>query len=51
MKIVAYLRVSRDTQDLNHQKLAILEFAQKADLKVSQFVELTVSSRKSLHER
>ena len=51
MKTVAYLRVSKDTQDVNHQKLAILEFAQKADLEVSQFIELTVSSRKSPHER
>jgi DNA invertase Pin-like site-specific DNA recombinase len=51
MKTVAYLRVSRDTQDLNHQKLAILEFAQKADLKVSQFIELTISSRRSPKDR
>ena len=29
MKTVAYLRVSKDTQDVNHQRLAILQFAQR----------------------
>jgi hypothetical protein len=27
MKTVAYVRVSTDTQDVTHQRLAILEFA------------------------
>lgn len=51
MKTVAYLRVSKDTQDVKNQRLAILEFAQKENLKVDRFMELTVSSRKSPKER
>ena len=51
MKTVAYLRVSKDTQDVKNQKLAILEFAQKEKISVDQFVEITVSSRKSTKER
>lgn len=51
MKTVAYLRVSKDTQDVKNQRLAILEFAQKENLKVDHFMELTVSSRKSPKER
>lgn len=51
MKTIAYLRVSKDTQDVNHQKLAILQFAQQEGIGVSQFIELTVSSRKSEKQR
>lgn len=51
MKAVAYLRVSKDTQDVKNQRLAILEFAQKEKLKVDRFMELSVSSRKSPKER
>jgi len=51
MKTVAYLRVSKDTQDVNHQRLAILQFAQKERIQVDWFIEVTVSSRKSVKER
>ena len=34
MSIVAYLRVSKDTQDVKNQRLAILAFAQKEKIKV-----------------
>ncbi len=51
MKAVAYLRVSKDSQDVNNQKLAILEFAQREQIKVDHFVHITVSSRKSTKER
>ena len=51
MKTLAYLRVSKDTQDVRNQKLAILEFAQQEQIPVDQFVEITVSSRKSTKER
>ena len=33
-KIVAYLRVSTDKQDLNQQKLELLEFARKKSLSI-----------------
>jgi len=51
MKTVAYLRVSKDTQDVNHQRLAILQFAQTKRIQVDRFMEVTVSSRKSPKER
>ncbi len=50
-KIIAYLRTSTDKQDLNNQKLEILEWARKKDLKVDEFVEITMSSRKTSKQR
>ena len=32
MRTVAYLRVSKDSQDVNNQRLAILEFRVSRDL-------------------
>jgi DNA invertase Pin-like site-specific DNA recombinase len=51
MPTLAYLRVSKDTQDVNHQRLAILVFAQREQLTVDELIELTVSSRHSTKER
>ena len=50
-KTVAYLRASTDKQDVNNQKLEILEFARAKDLKVDEFIEITISSRKSSKQR
>ena len=50
-KIVAYLRASTDKQDLSHQKLEILEFARQNGLHVDDYVEVTVSSRKTSKQR
>jgi len=50
-KIIAYIRTSTDKQDLNTQKLEILEWARKHDLKVDEFVEITISSRKTSKQR
>jgi len=51
MKTLAYLRVSKDTQDTNNQRPAILEFARVERLEVHEFVELCVSSRRSAKAR
>jgi DNA invertase Pin-like site-specific DNA recombinase len=51
MRVVAYLRVSKDSQDVKNQRLAILEFARREKMEVDDFVEITVSSRKSTKER
>lgn len=51
MKTIAYLRVSRDSQDVKNQRLAILEFARQEKLEISEFMELSVSSRRSPKER
>ena len=47
MKTIAYLRVSKDSQDVRNQRLAILEFARQEKFEVSAFMELSVSSRRS----
>ena len=51
MKTVAYLRVSTRSQDLDNQKLAILEFSQKRRFPIDQFIESRISSRQSPLER
>ena len=51
MKTIAYLRVSTDKQDLNNQKLEILEYAQKRNFKVDDFIEIEVSSRRTTKQR
>jgi DNA invertase Pin-like site-specific DNA recombinase len=50
-KTVAYLRASTDRQDLNNQKLEILEYARQKNLHVDEFVAITVSSRKTSKQR
>lgn len=50
-KIIAYLRASTDKQDLSHQKLEILEFARQKELHVDDYVEVTISSRKTSKQR
>lgn len=49
--VVAYLRVSTDKQDINNQKLEILEFARKRDLQISEFIDVTASSHKDSKQR
>jgi DNA invertase Pin-like site-specific DNA recombinase len=51
MKTLAYLRVSKDSQDVTHQRLAVLEFARHARREIDDFMELRVSSRRSPKER
>ena len=50
-KTYAYLRVSTDKQDANNQRLEILEHARRHDLKVDEFVEITISSRQTSKQR
>jgi DNA invertase Pin-like site-specific DNA recombinase len=50
-KTIAYLRASTDRQDLNNQKLEILEFAREKNLHVDEFVAITISSRKTSKQR
>ena len=44
MKTVAYLRVSTTRQDVQGQRLAILEYARKHHLLIDEFVEATASA-------
>jgi DNA invertase Pin-like site-specific DNA recombinase len=50
-KTVAYLRACTDKQDLNDQKLVLLEFARKRSLKIDEFLEVTISSRTTSKQR
>ena len=51
MKTIAYLRVSTDRQDLDNQRLSVLDWAQKNDVRIDGFVEISISSRRSTKER
>ncbi|WP_347252507.1 recombinase family protein [Legionella sp.] len=50
-KTIAYIRASTDKQDLNNQKLEIFEFAKKHKIEVDDFIQMTISSRKTSKER
>ncbi len=47
MKTLAYLRVSTDSQDINAQKLAILDFAQREGIVIDTFIEVKASASKT----
>lgn len=50
-KTIAYLRASTDKQDLNNQKLEIFEYARKNQLEVDDFIQITISSRRTSKDR
>lgn len=47
----AYLRVSTDQQDLNNQKQEIESYAKRRHLKIEEWVEVEISSRKNICDR
>jgi len=51
MKNIAYLRVSKNTQDVDNQKVAIFDYAHQQNIKIDDFIKFTVSSKKSNKER
>ncbi len=51
MKTVAYLRISTGEQELDNQRLAILDYAHRHRLQIDEFLEIQASSRRSLKER
>ena len=51
MKTVAYVRVSTATQDMTHQRLAILEFARTERMVVDEVLEIQASAQRSLTVR
>lgn len=50
-KVLAYLRTSTDKQDLDQQRLQILEYARTHQLNIEDFIAITISSRKTSQER
>ena len=51
MKILGYIRVSTDKQDAEKQRHLLLQFAQSQRIIIDEFIQIEVSSRKSLKER
>lgn len=51
MKTLAYLRVSTHSQNLDNQRLAILNFAQQEGITISDFIEVEASSQKTPQKR
>jgi DNA invertase Pin-like site-specific DNA recombinase len=51
MKMIGYIRVSTDKQDLNKQKHLLLEYAQKNKSLIDEFIEVEISSTKNKKER
>jgi DNA invertase Pin-like site-specific DNA recombinase len=50
-KIIGYIRISTDKQDLEKQRHLLLEYARKERLIVDEFVEVEVSSRQDTEAR
>jgi DNA invertase Pin-like site-specific DNA recombinase len=50
-RVVAYLRISTGEQDINAQRLELHEYARINDIKIDEFIETEVSSRKSTQAR
>ena len=50
-KTTAYIRVSTDRQDVENQRLEILQLANKEDLGKVRFIEETISGRKAWRDR
>jgi putative DNA-invertase from lambdoid prophage Rac len=48
---LAYIRVSDDKQDVKNQRHEILEAARLKDLKIDDFVSITITSRKTNQQR
>ena len=51
MKVIGYIRVSTEQQNCANQKFEIINYCQKQNWKVDEFVEETISSRKELKKR
>ena len=51
MKTIAYIRVSTVEQDTEVQRQAIRAYCKQHKIRVTRYVELTMSSRKSTKER
>ena len=51
MAVIGYIRVSSNKQTLEHQRFEIEQYAKKHKLKVDDWVEEKISSRKALKNR
>lgn len=51
MKVVGYVRVSTDKQDVEKQKHLLLQYAQSHQMLINEFIHAEASSRKDVKER
>lgn len=51
MKVISYLRVSTDRQDLENQRLEIEKYTEKNGLTVDRWIQVEMSSRKNFDKR
>ena len=51
MKVIGYIRVSTDKQDLEKQRHLLLDYAQRNQLQVNKFIHAEASSRKDTKDR
>ena len=49
--IIGYIRVSSDKQTVSNQRSEILEYAHRNKIKIDKFIEVEMSSRKSIKDR
>jgi DNA invertase Pin-like site-specific DNA recombinase len=50
-KVIGYIRVSTDKQDLEKQNHLLLDYAQKHQMVINEFIRVEISSRKNAKER
>ena len=51
MRTIAYLRISTNKQDLDNQRLSILDYAYKNKIDIDSFIEIQISAKKNIRER
>ena len=51
MKVIGYIRVSSDKQDLQKQEHLLLKYAQQHNLRIDDFINIEISSQKGTKER
>ncbi len=51
MKVLGYIRVSTDHQDLSKQKHLLLEYSQQQRIIIDEFIEVEISSRRNTKDR
>lgn len=50
-KYLAYLRTSTDKQDLNNQKVEVLEYANREGIQIEDFISISASSKRTQRAR
>ncbi len=51
MNVIGYIRVSSDKQDLQKQEHLLFKYAQQHNLRIDDFINIEISSRKGTKER